>query len=142
MNDMQTETLEQTKIAPFNEVAELIDEKIHSDMLERINFLAREYEIRNPSGVAEFLSENLFLLDLLKEIPPQIRKVFGKNQTLKLEFFLDPEDPHYHRLVLGIPTKTEVEKSSPLLKKFDEDWWFANERKSQSKILIDLEFAG
>ena len=40
---MQTETLEQTtaKIAPFNEVAELIDEKIHSDMLERINFLAR-----------------------------------------------------------------------------------------------------
>lgn len=141
---MPTETLEKTtsKIMPFNEVAELMDEKIHSDTLERINFLAREYEIRNPSKVAEFLSENLFLLDLLKEIPVQIRKVFGKNQTLKLEFFLDPEDSNYHRLVLGIPTKTEAEKSSSRLKKFDENWWFANERKSRSKILIDLESAG
>ena len=139
---MQTETLEQTttKIAPFNEVAELIDREIHAKTLEQINFLAREYEIRNPSKVAEFLSENLFLLDLLKEIPAQIRKVFGKKQNLRLEFFLDPEDANYHRLSVGIPTKAE--KSSSLLQKFDENWWFANERKSRSKILIDLEFAG
>ncbi|MCY7346394.1 MAG: hypothetical protein LH614_09275 [Pyrinomonadaceae bacterium] len=144
MSDMQTQTLDKTtvKIAPYNDVAELIDREIHAEMLERINFLAREYEIRNPSEVAKFLSENLFLLDLLKEIPAQVRKVFGDEQNLKLEFFLDPEDPNYHRLILGIPTKTEAEKSSSLLKEFDENWWFANERKSRSKILIDLEFAG
>ncbi len=141
---MQTETLEQTtaKIAPFNEVAELIDDKIHARLLERINFLAREYEIRNPSKVAEFLSENLFLLDLLKEIPAQIREVFGNEQNLKLELFFDPEDANYHRLSISIPTRAELEKSSSRLKEFDEKWWFANERKSRSKILIDLEFAG
>lgn len=140
---MQTQTLDEStvKIAPINEVAELIDREIHAKTLEQINVLAREYEIRNPSKVAEFLSENLFLLDLLKEIPAQLRKVFGKKQSLKLEFFLDPEDANYHRLSIGIPTKTEAGKSSSLLQKFDENWWFANERKSRSKILIDLEFA-
>lgn len=141
---MQTRTLDETtvKIAPYNDVAELIDREIHAKMLKQINVLAREYEIRNPSEVAEFLGENLFLLDLLKEIPAQIRTVFGKKQNLKLEFFLDPEDPNYHRLSIGIPTKTEVEKSAARLQKLDENWWFANERKSRSKILIDLEFAG
>ncbi len=138
---MQTETLEKTtvEITPYNEIAELIDREVHAKTLEQINVLAREYEICNPSKVAEFLSENLFLLDLLKEIPAQIRAVFGKNQSLKLEFFLDPEDANYHRLAVGVMTKKELEKSSSLLQKFDENWWFANERTSRSKILIDLE---
>ena len=140
---MQTETLETptAKVQPYNEVAELIDREIHAKTLEQINVLAREYEIRNPSEVAAFLSENLFLLDLLKEIPAQLRKIFGEKQSLKLEFFLDPEDANYHRLSIGIPTKPEAGKSSSLLQKFDESWWFANERRSRSKILIDLEFA-
>lgn len=141
---MQTETLENptVKVAPVNDVAKLIDREIHAKTLEQINVLAREYEIRNPSKVAEFLSENLFLLDLLKEIPEHIRNYFGDEQNLKLEFFFDPEDADYHRLSIGIPTRTKLEKSLLLLKEFDENWWFANERKSRSKILIDLEFAG
>ena len=139
---MQTETLEKptAKVAPVNAVAELIDREIHQKTLEQINVLACEYEIRNPTEVAVFLRDNNFLLDLLEEIPAQIRKVFGKKQNLNLEFFLDPEDPNYHRLSVGIPTKAEVKKSSSLLQKFDENWWFVNERKSRSKILIDLEF--
>ena len=138
---MQTQTLDKptVKIAPINEVAELIDREIHAKTLEQINVLAREYEIRNPPKVAEFLGANLFLLDLLKEIPTQIREVFGDEQNLRLEFFLDPEDANYHRLFIGIPTKTKIKKSSSLLQKFDENWWFENERKSRSKILIDLE---
>ena len=139
---MQTETLENptVKVAPINAVAELIDREIHQKTLEQVNVLAREYEIRNPPEVAVFLRDNNFLLDLLEEIPAQIRQVFGKKQNLNLEFFLDPEDPNYHRLSIGIPTKAEVKKSSSLLQKFDENWWFVNERKSRSKILIDLEF--
>ena len=141
---MQTETLENqtAKVAPINDVAELIDREIHARVLEQINVLAREYEIRNAPEVALFLRDNNFLLDLLAEIPAQIRKVFGMRQNLRLQFSLDPEDPHYHRLVVGVSTQTEAKKSSSLLKKFDENWWFANERKSRSKILFDLEFAG
>ncbi|CAN5263803.1 hypothetical protein BH20ACI1_BH20ACI1_22290 [soil metagenome] len=139
---MQTETLEQTmvKVAPFNEVAELIDNKIHSDMLERINFLAREYEIRNPSKVAEFLSENLFLLDLLKEIPAQIREVFGDGQKLILEFFWNPEDPTWHQVHVLVPTKLSVDEAFSIMKKFDDAWWLENFGRADMKLQILREY--
>lgn len=140
---MQTQTLDKPipKVAPCNVVAELIDREVHAKTLELINVLAREYEIGNPSEVAGFLRENAFLLELLEQIPRQIRKVFGKKQNLKLEFLFDPEDPGYHRMLVGIPTSLPLKQSSSLLKKFDDDWWFKNERKSGAKILIDLEIS-
>jgi hypothetical protein len=139
---MQTGTLENTtvEVAPINEVAELIDRQIHAKTLEQINVLAREYEIRNPSAVAEFLSRNKSLIDLLEEIPAQIRKVFGDEQKLTLEFFLDPEDPTWHRLFVRIPTKFEVEETHNLFDQFKENWWFDNEERSNSKIFINLRF--
>lgn len=44
---MQTETLEKptAKVAPYNDVAELIDREIHQKTLEQINVPAREYEM-------------------------------------------------------------------------------------------------
>ena len=139
---MQTETLEKTtaKIVPINDVAELIDREIHAKTLEQINVLAREYEIRNPSEVAAFLSRNKSLIDLLEEIPAQIRKVFGDKQKLDLEFFFDPEDPTWHRLFVRIPTKFVAQESNNLLDKFRENWWFDNEDRADSKISIRLRF--
>ncbi len=140
---MQTQTFDNSNpnVIPYNSVAELIDREVHSRTLEQINVLAREYEINNPVEVAGFLRDNAFLLELLEEIPSQIRKVFGEKQNLKLSFLIDPEDSTYHRITIGIPTSLSLKKSSSLLKKFDDDWWIENERKSGSKILIDLEFA-
>lgn len=139
---MQTETLDNqtAKVAPVNAVAELIDREIHARVLEQINVLAREYEIRNVPEVALFLRDNNFLLDLLAEIPAQIRKVFGKRQKLLLEFFPDPEDSTWHRLFIRIPTKFEVEESHKLFDCFKEKWWFDNEDRSESKIFINLRF--
>ncbi len=139
---MQTETLEKTdaQVTPINETAELIDREIHRKTLEQINVLAREYEIRNPSEVAEFLSENKYLIDLLEEIPAQIREVFGDEQNLTLEFFLDPEDSTWHRLFVRIPTKFVPKESNNLLDKFKENWWFDNESRSNSKISVNLRF--
>ncbi len=135
---MQTQTLENKgeQIAPYNDVAELIDDKIHRKTLEQINFLAREYEIRNPSEVAKFLSENLFLLDLLKEISAQIRKVFGKKQNLLLEFFMNPEDSNWHQLHVFVPTKLPMDKSFSAMEKFEEDWWIDNFARVDMKIQI------
>jgi hypothetical protein len=139
---MQIQTLDKSaaEIAPYNEVAELIDREIHAKTLEQINVLAREYEIRNPSQVAEFLRENTFLLGVLEEIPVQVRKVFGKKQNLSLDFFLDPEDPTWHRLFVRIPTKLEVKDAHKLFDDFKENWWFENEDRSASKVFINLRF--
>lgn len=139
---MQTETLEKTtaKIVPINDVAELIDREIHAKTLEQINVLAREYEIRNPSEVAAFLSRNKSLIDLLEEIPAQIRKVFGDKQNLKLEYYFDVEDASWNKLHVYIPTKFKKSESRDLLEKFGEDWWFERESQTDSKIFVNLRF--
>ena len=131
---MQLDTIENVSVVEQLQSTFATHTRTHAE------HLAKDYIIKNPKDVAEFIGENLFLLELLEEIPEQIRKIFGDVQSLKLEFFFDPEDQNYHRLSVGIPTKSELEKSSSLLKEFDENWWFKNERKSLSKILIDLEF--
>jgi hypothetical protein len=139
---MQTETLEKStaKITPYNEVAELIAREVHAKTLEQINVLAREYEIRNPSKVAEFLSENLFLLDLLKEIPAQIRKFFVEAQPLILEFFWNPEDPTWHQLHVLVPTKFSVDEAFSTMEKFDEAWWLENFARADMKLQILKEY--
>lgn len=139
---MQTERSEKSpvEITPFNEVAELIDRTIHAKTLEQINVLAREYEIRNPPEVAAFLSRNKSLIDLLEEIPAQIRKVFGKKQNLRLEYYFDAEDASWNKLHVYIPTKFKSCESRDLLEKFGEDWWFEKESKTDSKIFVNLRF--
>jgi bifunctional DNA-binding transcriptional regulator/antitoxin component of YhaV-PrlF toxin-antitoxin module len=135
---MQTKTLENpsAEILPFNEVAEMIDREVHSRTLEQINFLAREYEIRNPQEVAAFLSENKSLIDLLGEIPAQIRKHFGAEQKLVLQFFVDPEDSTWQRIHLLVSTKLKHQEAKPLMDAFSEDWWLDNMRRADSKLLI------
>lgn len=135
---MQTETLEQTteKIVPVNETARFIDREIHRKTLEYINVLASEYEIRNPAEVAAFIGKNLFLLNLLEEIPAQIRKYFGAEQKLVLQFFLDPEDASWQRLHVLVPTRLKYKEARPLMDKFSEEWWLDNLIRADSKLLI------
>ena len=139
---MQTETLDKptAEIAPFNEAAKLIDEKIHADMLERINFLAREYEIRNPSLVAEFLSENLFLLDLLKVIPGKLRKFFGKNAKHAVELFAEPEMPSSREIFVLVLTKNDAKAARAKMDEFDKKWWLENLDKANCKLNVSLEY--
>lgn len=139
---MQTETLDKqtVSVAPINAVAELIDREIHRKTLEQINVLAREYEIRNPSEVAAFLTENKSLIDWLEEIPARLREHFGAAQKLVLRFFLDPEDSTAHCLHVRIPTKLESQTARELLGKFDENWWSENEINCNFKIFVNLDF--
>ncbi len=139
---MQTETLENQDalVAPINTVAELIDREIHAKTLEQINVLAREYEIRNPSEVALFLRENTFLLGLLEEIPEQIRKYFGSEQDLVLEFFWNPEDPTWHQVHVLVPTKLSVDEAFSLMEKFDRNWWLENFGRADMKLQVLKEY--
>lgn len=140
---MPTETLEKStaEITPYNEIAELIDREVHAKTLEQINVLAREYEIRNPSEVAAFLSRNKSLIDLLEEIPAQIRKVFGKKQKLALGFFLNPEDAKWHQLHVFVPTKLSVKETFAAMETFEEKWWLDNFGRADMKLQIIEERA-
>ncbi len=128
------------KIAPINEVAELIDREIHAKTLEQINVLAREYEIRNPSKVAEFLGENLFLLDLLKVIPGKLKKFFGRNAKLAVELFVEPEMPSSREIFVLVLTKNDAKTSRAKMDEFDQKWWLENLDKANCKLNVSLEY--
>jgi hypothetical protein len=73
----------------------LTQEKSSQDFLGGIqNFVKQyldEYEVRDVERVTDFLLKNPAVIDLLLEIPAQIRKYFGKRQKVVLSFWLDPE---------------------------------------------------
>lgn len=139
---MNTQTLEKStvKITPYNEVAELIDREVHAKTLQQINVLAREYEIRNPSKVAEFLSENLFLLDLLKVIPGKLKKFFGKNTKFAVELFAEPESPSSKEIFVLVLTKLDAKEARSKMDEFDRKWWFENLDKANCKLNVSLEY--
>ena len=139
---MQSETLENpsVKVVPVNDVAELIDRQIHRKTLEQINVLAREYEIRNPSEVAAFLSENLFLLDLLKVIPGKVRKFFGKNVKFAVELFAEPEMPSSKEIFVLVLTRSGAKEARAKMDEFDRKWWFENLNKANCKLNVSLEY--
>ncbi len=139
---MQTETLENqdAKVAPINDVAELIDREIHAKTLEQINVLAREYEIHNPPEVAEFLSRNTFLLDLLKEIPSKIFQYYGSEQKIALEVFYEPDFPQSSKLWVSVLTERSAEEARSIMDKIDEDWWLENIDKAKCKLNIGIDY--
>ncbi len=130
---MQIEVLENPPIVEVLQNGFATHTRTHAE------HLAKDYVIKNPKEVADFIGDNLFLLQLLEEIPAKIRTYFGKKQELILQFFADPEDVNWHRLLVCVKTKS-AKDSRPKLDKFDEDWWIDNEQRSASKILINLEF--
>lgn len=118
--------------------------KSSQDFLEGIrNFVKQylnEYEVRDVERVADFLLKSPFLVDLLLEIPAQIRRIFGKEQKLILSFWLDPEDPTWHHVQVLVPTKFKAGKSVELMDKFDWEWWLDNMNRAESKLTISTEY--
>ncbi len=139
---MQTETPANAaaQVTPYNEIAELIDREVHQKTLAQINVLAREYEIRNPSKVAEFLSENIFLLDLLKVMPGKLKKFFGKNVKLAVELFAEPEMPSSKEIFVLVLTKEGATKARLKMDEFDEKWWLENMDRANCKLNVSLEY--
>ncbi|CAN5742925.1 hypothetical protein BH24ACI2_BH24ACI2_11180 [soil metagenome] len=125
-------------------VLPLTQEKSSQGFVEGIqNFVKQylnEYEVRDVERVTDFLFKNQFLVDVLLEIPAQVRRVFGEDQKLVLSFWLDPEDPTWHHVQVLIPTKNAAKKSSDLMDKFDEEWWLDNCQRVDSKLSISKEY--
>lgn len=131
---MQTDTIQN------NSVVEQLQNALAAHTRTHAEHLAKDYIIKNPPEVADFIGENLFLLDLLEEIPAQIRKVFGKKQELILEFFWNPEDPTWHQLHVLLPTKLSVDEAFSMMEKFDDAWWLDNFARADMKLQILKEY--
>ncbi len=102
--------------------------------------LARDYEIKNPAQVAEFIGENLFLLELLEEIPSEIFVHFGNNQRLQLEILSEPDFPDSKELWVSVLTELSAQKARQIMDKFDQNWWLGNLDRADCKLNIALQY--
>ncbi len=131
---MQLETLENVSVVEQLQSTFATHTRTHAE------HLAQDFIIKKPKEVGEFVSENLYLLDLLEEIPSRIYNYFGANQQLELRVSHEPEFPNSSELWVDILTKLSAKEATQILDKFDADWWLENMERANSKLNITLEF--
>ncbi len=130
---MQLDTIENVSVVEQLQSTFATHTRTHAE------HLAKDYIIENPKEVADFIGDNLFLLEILEEIPAKIKQHFGNEQKFSLQFFPDPEDVNSHRLRVNVQSESAKE-ARQIMDKLDEDWWIDNEVRSDSKILITPEY--
>ncbi len=131
---MQLDTIENVS------VVEQLQNTFATHTRTHAEHLAKDYIIKKPKEVAEFVSENLYLLDLIEEIPTRISTYFGENQSLALRVSHEPEFPNSSELWVEILTKLSAKKAMPILYRFDEEWWLENLDRARYKLNITVKF--
>jgi hypothetical protein len=131
---MQTDTIQN------NSVVEQLQNGLAAHTRTHAEHLAKDYIIKNPQEVFDFIGENLFLLELLEEIPTQIFLYFGKNQKLNLEILREPDFPDSKELWVSVLTEISAQESRQLMDKFDENWWLKNLDRADCKLNVTLKY--
>jgi hypothetical protein len=107
-------------------------------VLADIEQLKENYTFRRENLVIKFIQKHPFLLDVLKEAYPQIRKHFP-DETLVLEVNFDKEGAEYDMLFIHIQTEQEVAISLQNFDNLDNEWWLDKMEAANYKLCIHLE---
>ena len=121
-----------TVLFPSLQLAQSVSDTCYPD-LEKL------YIFRDPSEVTSFLEENPFLIPLLVESYPYIKKHFPDADVF-LEVAHDPEIIGYVQLVALIAVRQTAEEAEDALDRLDEEWDPDAMERSEDKFLITLEF--
>ena len=103
--------------------------------LKKISRLERIYYFHNPDEVKKFLLTHEYLIEYLFEAYDQIRRIFGEDIEVHLEYDIDPEE-NFDGLFITIVTHLSPDQSLDLLEKFDDEWWLQVDFKIRSVITI------
>ena len=101
--------------------------------------LEKLYIFRDASEVTSFLEENPFLMPLLVESYPYIKKHFPDAEVF-LEVVHDPEIIGYIQLVAFIAVRQTAEGADEALDRLDEEWAPEAMERAGNMFLITLEF--
>ena len=97
------------------------------------------YILRDADEVTSFLEGNPFLLPLLVESYPYIKKHFPDADVF-LKVVHDPEIIGYTQLVAFIAVRQTAEEASQALDDLDEEWGLDTMEQAEDKFCITLEF--
>lgn len=105
---------------------------------EERSTLQKSFTLCDEDAVLDFIGKNDFLLPLLLDAVPQIKKHFSR-ETFRLELLCDPETGN-DELMLYIVTQQDPEMALKLLRKFDQQWWILNVVRSNNRLCIHITY--
>ena len=97
------------------------------------------YDFREPAMVNSFLNQYPFLVSLLLEANPHLRKHFP-DQQIFLEVISDPETVDASQLVAIIVETSSPDEAFDCLERFDREWWISAVGRARGKLCINVEF--
>jgi hypothetical protein len=97
-----------------------------------ISVLKDAYQFTSED-VGSFLAKNGFLVDLLMEAAPKIKKYFGAETRVLLELSADNENSE---IFARIATQMKPKEALAVLERFDEQWWF--DASPRAKCLLNF----
>lgn len=100
-------------------------ENIHIRELEKL------YTFSDCTTVIKFILDNSFLLDLLLEAAPKLRKFFPS-----AEFRLYVENIFKKRLVLRVYSDLSMDEDEKRIFAFDRAWWIDNLNRAKGLLGI------
>ena len=106
--------------------------------LETTQTLEQLYTFERADEVQSFLSGNPFLMPLLYETYPYIRRYFPDAQLL-LEVIADTEVVGWVTLFLNI-ISSQPEKALDKLHEFEDDYWLDQLDRSQNKLSFSIGY--
>lgn len=105
---------------------------------KKIKELSDNFCFRNYLQVYDFINENNYLINIIKEIYGELRKYF----TFE-EFILDLKESWLSKdskLAIYIKTKKDPIEAYTNLKSFDTEWWLKLPKEKRKNIFINVEF--
>lgn len=91
------------------------------------------YEFSNVEEIRNFIMQNNYLADILKEAPKNIYRIFGKSVKLILELHSDPEE-EWDELFIVIKSPYNAKKAVALERKLFDEWFIHIMNKVNDKL--------
>lgn len=108
----------------YNADSNLLSDGAIIDEIDRMSELESLYEFRKPAEIIDFLAQHDQIIPYLIDARAVILKVFGKDVSVGLELFKDPEAEDEKQLFGYIDTEGFTpEEAFQRLVAFDENWY-------------------
>ena len=105
--------------------------------------LSRDYSFDSPNEVRNLLSASPRLAVTLRQLPEQVRRVFGRERPLHLRVSSDPETPSEKEFVVYIAVESETEDEwnevEGRIRRLHSEWLMRLPREDTRLINLEVE---
>ena len=109
------------------------------DLNRNIVAMARDYTLRRPKDVYDFLKKEPSAIALVSEAHGRIREHFPQGEIF-MEVLRDPGSPIERELLISISTSLPPSDAVRKLDAFDDSWWLGASNSSPADICIKVEY--